>query len=94
MLDIKGNFAVSNHTSTNVGGVTFGHDTSLSDNHFRATINTNTSNESIVLFSHNGGFDLNVNKSSTNYINSNKTSQISQNLTETISEYDSNNWKL
>ena len=85
MLDIKGNFAVSNHTSTNVGGVTFGHDTSLSDNHFRATINTNISNESIVLFSHNGGFDLNVNKSSTNYINSNKTSQISQNLTETIS---------
>lgn len=95
MLDIQGNMVMSNHTSitngnnngTNVGGIITGADLSLSDNYLNVVINSNTSDKSIDMISHNGGMVVDIKKNHEELINLNKTTLIEQNLTETVSSY-------
>tara|TARA_B100000401_G_scaffold438438_1_gene387112 strand:- start:829 stop:4215 length:3387 start_codon:yes stop_codon:yes gene_type:complete len=95
MLDIKGNMIMTNHTSitndvnngTNVGGIITGADLTLSDNYLNVEIKSNTSDTSIDIKSNNGGMDVNIKKNQEEIVNLHKTTQVGQNLTETVSSY-------
>ena len=95
MLDIKGNMVMTNHTSitndinngTNVGGIITGADLTLSDNYLNVEIKSNTSDKSIDIKSNNGGMNVNIKKNQVEIVNLHKTTQVGQNLTETVSSY-------